>query len=116
MTPAKLAFTNANVEFLDAHRTDKEPVYEGVSSGIASFSGAKIGSKVQNVLDLKFNPIANKYNFVQIAPGVPIYGQKSKNNIPAILGNGVDNLSNYNIKRQSDDIYDSILEGKDEKK
>ncbi|MGC7561378.1 VENN motif pre-toxin domain-containing protein, partial [Pasteurella sp. 22655_41Tandhals] len=116
MTPAKLAFTNASVEFLDAYRTDKESVYEGVSSGIASFSGAKIGSKVQNVLDLKFNPTANKYNFVQIAPGVPIYGQKSKNNIPAILGNGIDNLSNYNIKRQSDDIYDSILEGKDEKK
>ncbi|NBI42940.1 hypothetical protein GVX76_05465 [[Haemophilus] felis] len=108
------SLTNGGVEFLDAYRTGKDPIYEGISSGVIALGGAALGGKVQRGLDAKFNPISNKYKFEPLAPSVPIYKSPDYNYIPSVIGGGLDNFFINKTKSLSDAYYNQYIGDKDE--
>ncbi len=65
-----------------------------VSSGSAFLTtavGGFIGKKTENLLDTKYNPVANKYKFETIYVPYPIEIQRSKSIMPSIFGNAANN-------------------------
>lgn len=100
-----VGITNAGVEYLDAYRTGKNPIYEAAASGVLSGGTAAIGGKVTKLADYKFNPKSNEYTFDRLSPESYIYQQRMQNYSSTIIGNSIDNITNKFSKFKLDDAY-----------